>query len=184
MNDHEKKTMWEGKYLKVVLNQGWQYVERQGITGIVCIIPVTEDGHMVLIEQHRVPVDARVIEMPAGLVGDEPGYEDEPFESAARRELLEETGYEAGTMERLFDGAVSAGLSDERLTFYLARGCRKVAEGGGDSTEDITVHEVPLGGDEILDWIEAQTSAGKTIDVKVMAILYFWLRPPELDLRT
>jgi NAD+ synthase (glutamine-hydrolysing) len=49
-------------------------------------------------------VGQRVIEMPAGLVGDEPGQEEESFESAARRELLEETGYEAASLEPLFAG--------------------------------------------------------------------------------
>lgn len=174
----EKETVWEGKYLRVVLNKGWQSVERLGITGIVCIVPITDDGKVVLIEQERLPVGARVIEMPAGLVGDEPGKEEEPFEEAARRELLEETGYEAGSMEPLFDGVVSAGLSDERLTFYLARGCRKVGPGGGDGSEDITVHVVPL--DEVLGWIADQRKEGKTVDVKAMALLDFWMRPPPV----
>lgn len=174
----ERETVWEGKHLRVVVNQGWQSVERLGITGIVCIVPITDDGKVVLIEQDRIPVEARVIELPAGLVGDEPGMEEEPFEEAARRELLEETGFEAGSMERLFDGVVSAGLSDERLTFYLAHGCRKVAPGGGDGSEDITVHEVPL--DEVLDWIVEQRGMGKTVDVKAMALLDFWMRPPPV----
>ena len=172
----ERETVWEGKHLRVVVKQGWQCVERKGITGIVCIVPVTVDDELVLIEQYRAPVDARVIEMPAGLVGDEPGKEDEPFEEAAGRELLEETGYEALTMERLFDGVVSAGLSDERLTFFLAKGCKKVGPGGGDSSEDITVHVVPR--KNVLGWIEEQRRAGKTVDVKAMAILAFWLNPP------
>lgn len=174
----DRETVWEGKYLRVVVNRGWQYVERRGITGIVCIVPLTHDGKIVLIEQERVPVDARVIELPAGLVGDEPGKEGEPFEQAARRELLEETGFEAGSMEQLFEGAVSAGLSDEEITFYLARECRRVAPGGGDASEDITVYEVPC--DQVLDWIDEQRSLGKTVDVKAMALLKFWLSPPQL----
>jgi ADP-ribose pyrophosphatase len=172
----EKQVVWQGKYLQVVIDRGWEYVERRGMTGIVGIIPVTEDGKVVLIEQERIPAGSRVIEVPAGLVGDEPGAEGEPFEVAARRELLEETGYEAGTLERLFDGVVSAGLTDERITWYLATGCRKVAQGGGDASEEITVHEVPL--DEVLGWIEVQRRAGKEIDVKGLGMLAFWLREP------
>jgi ADP-ribose pyrophosphatase len=174
----DKETVWEGKFLKVVVDDGWQYVVRQRITGIVCVVAVTDDRKLVLIEQYRIPVAARVIEMPAGLVGDEAGHEDEDEEVAARRELLEETGYEAAHMERLFDGVVSAGLSDERLTFYLATGCRKVGAGAGDGTEAITVHEVPL--DAALDWVGEQRRAGATVDAKAMAILAFWLRPPRL----
>jgi ADP-ribose pyrophosphatase len=172
----EKQTIWEGRFLRVVAHDGWEYVERRGITGIVLIVPVTDDGKVVLIEQYRIPVAARVIEMPAGLVGDDAGYEDEAEEAAARRELLEETGYEAGKMERLFDGVVSAGLSDERLSFYLATGCRKVGAGCGDGSEDITVHEVPL--EEAFDWVATRCRAGATVDAKAMAILSFWLRPP------
>lgn len=174
----DKQTVWEGKFLKVMVHDGWQYVVRQGITGIVCVVAVTDDRKLVLIEQHRIPVAARVLEMPAGLVGDEAGHEDEAEEVAARRELLEETGYEAARMERLFDGVVSAGLSDERLSFFLATGCRKVGPGCGDGTEAITVYEVPL--DEALDWVDARRRTGVLVDAKAMAILAFWLRPPKL----
>lgn len=176
MKQEEKETAWEGKYLRVVVERGWQYVERRGITGIVAIIPVTDQGEVVLIEQTRIPVGGRVIEMPAGLVGDEPGQEGESFESAARRELLEETGYEAESMERLFEGAVTAGLADERLTYFLARGCRRVGPGGGDGSEDITTHVVPLA--KVLEWIDGQIADGKIADVKAVAILKFWLEPP------
>lgn len=176
MRQGMKETVWQGKYIQVVVDRGWQFVERRGITGIVAIVPVTEEGELVLIEQERIPVGGRVIEMPAGLVGDEPGKEEESFELAARRELLEETGYEAGTMERLFDGVVTAGLADERLTYFLARGCRRIGPGGGDGSEDITTHVVPI--DEALDWIDEQLASGKQVDVKVMGILRFWLRPP------
>ena len=171
----DKQIAWQGRFLRAVVEQGWEYVERRGLTGIVGIIPLTTDGKVVLIEQYRVPAHSWVIEAPAGLVGDEPGTEGEPFEAAARRELLEETGYEGARWERLFDGVVSAGLTDERITWYLATGCRKVGPGSGDGTEDITVHEVPLA--EAPAWIAEQQRAGKTVDVKALAILTFWLRP-------
>lgn len=171
----EKQVVWEGKFLRVVVENGWELVERKGLSGIVGIVPVTENGDILLIEQYRTPVGARCIELPAGLVGDEPGKSDEPIENAARRELLEETGYEAGRLERLFEGAVSAGLSDEHMTWFLASDCRKVGPGGGDSSEDIEVHEVPF--DRALEWIAEQRVEGKTIDVKAAAILSFWSRP-------
>ena len=130
---------------------------------------------VVLIEQLRVPAGARCIELPAGLAGDEPGTEDEPFETAARRELLEETGYEAGRLEHLYEGVVSAGLTNESMTWFLATGCRKVGPGGGDDAEEIDVHVVPLA--DVLQWIEEQQHAGKTFDVKALSILDSWLKP-------
>jgi ADP-ribose pyrophosphatase len=178
MEHQDKQTEWQGRYLQVVVDRGWEYVERVGITGIVCIVPVTAEGRVVLVEQHRPPLGARVIELPAGLVGDEPGHEQENMESAARRELLEETGFSADTFEYLFEGAVSAGLSNERLAYFLAPEARRVGPGGGDGTEDITVHEVPLA--EIPQWLDQQREAGKVVDVKTETVLSFWLRPTPL----
>jgi ADP-ribose pyrophosphatase len=111
-----------------------------------------------------------VIELPAGLAGDVPGEEDEALEAAARRELLEETGYQAKEMVRLFHGPPSAGITSEELTFFLAEGVERVAAGGGDPSEDITVHAVPL--DTVADWLEEQARLGKRVDVKVYAGLH------------
>jgi ADP-ribose pyrophosphatase len=169
--DEDKRVVWQGRYLRAVVRGRWEYVERRGITGIVGIVPVTDDGRLVLVEQVRPPVDARVIELPAGPVGDEAGREDEPLARAARRELLEETGYEAAALRRLFEAAPSAGLSGESITFFLATGLRKVAPGGGDASEEITVHEVPLAG--VVEWLEARRRAGAVIDAKIYAGLLF-----------
>ncbi len=171
----ERRIVWEGEFLRVVVDDGWEFVERKGISGIVGIVPITEEDEVVLIEQLRVPAGARCIELPAGLAGDEPGTEDEPFETAARRELLEETGYEAGRLEHLYEGVVSAGLTNESMTWFLATGCRKVGPGGGDDAEEIDVHVVPLA--DVLQWIEEQQNAGKTFDVKALSILDSWLKP-------
>lgn len=164
-------TVWQGKYLKVLTRGTWEYVQRRSVTGIVGIIPVTQDGRLVLVQQYRPPLDADVLELPAGLVGDIPGQEDEALETAARRELLEETGYEAIEMNRLFCGVASAGLSDEQMTLFLATDLRKVAAGGGDHTEDITVHEVSV--DEVWQWLEERRQEGILADLKVYAALPF-----------
>jgi ADP-ribose diphosphatase len=166
----DKEILWAGKYIRVVRRGTWEYVERTNVTGIVGMAPVTDDGKLVLVEQYRTPVGDRVIELPAGLVGDVPGEEHEALETAARRELEEETGYRAARLHELFTGTVSAGLSDEQMTYYLATGLEKVGPGGGDDSEDITVHEVPLG--EVVDWLEARRRLGAIIDVKVYAVLY------------
>ena len=170
--DPDRQIIWQGKYLRLVVRGTWECGERGNLTGIVAIVAVTDDRKLVLVEQYRIPVGRNVIELPAGLVGDVPGQADEPLEAAVRRELLEETGYQAAHVERLFEGAPSAGLSNEAITFYLATGLTKVAAGGGDQTEDITVHEVPLEG--LAEWLFARQKQGATIDAKIFSPLYIY----------
>jgi ADP-ribose pyrophosphatase len=158
------------KYLRLLRRGTWEYVERTQITGIVVIVAVNVAGELVLVEQYRPPVDRRVIELPAGLAGDVAGAEDERLEEAARRELLEETGYLAGVLTPQFHGPPSAGITSEEVTFFLARNVQRVAGGGGDASEEITVHCVPV--DQVPRWLEAQTRQGKAIDVKVYAGLW------------
>lgn len=164
-------TRYEGKWIRFIDKNGWEYVERIGSTGVICIAPVTPDQRLVLVEQYRPAIDATTIELPAGLVGDEPGHENEHHQHAAERELLEETGYEASEWTYLTEGPASAGLSSEVISFFLARGLHKVGEGGGVQNESITVHEIPLG--DIQTWLDAKTREGLTIDPKVFTGLYF-----------
>jgi ADP-ribose pyrophosphatase len=161
----------EGRHLHFVHRDGWEYVDRPGITGIVLLVPITNDGAIVLVEQLRPPVGGQVIELPAGLSGDEEGGRDEPLEESARRELLEETGYEAATMERLVEGPPSPGVSSEIVTYFLARGLVKRNGGGGVGGERIIVHDVPL--DRAHEWLLEQSRKGLLIDAKVWAGLYF-----------
>jgi len=167
----DRKVAWEGKYIRAVVRGKWEYAERKNITGIVGMIPITGEGHIVLVEQFRPALDARVVELPAGLVGDIPGEEDEAMANAAQRELIEETGYRAGSMKRVFHGAASAGMCAEQITFFLATDLEKVGPGGGDASEDIIVHEVPR--DELIDWLDRKAAAGLIIDVKIYSALYF-----------
>jgi len=172
MNDKKHDTiLHEGRFLRLVVREGWEYVERPNISGIVVIAAVTEQRELVLVEQYRPPVAARTIELPAGLAGDIPGTETEDLAEAARRELLEETGYEAPRMDRLTEYPSSAGLTSEILTLYHAPGVRRVGPGGGDHNEDIETHVVPLA--EVDAWLAAQERAGRMIDPKVYAGLYF-----------
>jgi ADP-ribose pyrophosphatase len=92
-------------------------------------------------------------------------------EIAARRELHEETGYEAAQLTYAFEGASSGGLTDERVTFFLATGLTKTGPGGGEGSERIVTHETPI--DEAAAWLETQRAAGKDIDLKAYAGLYF-----------
>jgi len=163
--------LFEGRFLRIKKKDHWEYVERSKTSGIVAILPITENQEIILVEQFRVPVNQRVIEIPAGLAGDIEGEEDEALAEAAKRELLEETGYEAERMEYLTEGPPSAGLSTEIVTFFRARGLKKVSEGGGDGSENIQVHTVPLV--ELTTWIEAKRKEGCLVDYKIYAGLYF-----------
>ncbi|MBI1372849.1 MAG: NUDIX domain-containing protein [Phycisphaera sp.] len=169
---HTGPIVWKGNHIYVVRDGRWEYVDRCNATGGVVIIPVTDAGELVMVEQHRVPVGGPVIELPAGIVGDEPGLADEESLSAARRELVEETGYEATDVRFLVRGVPMPGLTSERLTFALATGLRKVGAGGGVEHENITVHTVPL--HNVYRWlVEQQNTRGVTIDTKIFTGMYF-----------
>jgi ADP-ribose pyrophosphatase len=150
----------------------WEYVSRKGVSGVVTIIAITNEKKLLLVEQYRRPVDARVIELPAGLAGDGK-YRHETLENAARRELLEETGYEASQMTYVGGGPASAGLTDELITIFVATGLHKTGLALGDGDEDITLHEVPIA--ELIPWIEGQSQKGFLIDLKVYSALHFAL---------
>lgn len=165
------ETLFEGDHIKLCRRGKWEYAERVKASGVVAVTVITDDDCLVLTEQFRPPVDARVIEGPAGLAGDIAGKEGEELAEAARRELLEEVGYAAEHLEPLVTGPSSAGLSSELLTIFLATGATKVAAGGGDASEDIETHEVPLDGVE--DFLAAKTKAGVLVDPKVYAMIYF-----------
>jgi ADP-ribose pyrophosphatase len=164
------EVVWRGTYLEMHRQGRWEFATRRGSTGIVAIVAITDDRCVVLVEQHRPPVRANVIELPAGLVGDHEGAEGEPMVEAAKRELLEETGYRASRWRELVTGLSSAGLTDEALTIYLADGLTKVGPGGGAGSERITVHEPPLDG--VWPWLQEKMSAGLQIDLKLLAGLY------------
>jgi nicotinamidase/pyrazinamidase len=165
------QVLGEGRWLRLVKRGKWEYAQRVvGATAAV-IVAVTENDEMILIEQPRPAVGGTVLELPAGLIGDIAGAEDESPELAAARELEEETGYRPGRLERVAAGTSTAGLSDERLIVYVAHQVERVGDGGGDEHEDIAVHLVPLPAVE--DWLAARERAGVIIDLKVWAGLYF-----------
>ena len=88
--DHPVETLYEGQWLRMKRRGHWEYAERSHGNGMaVIIIAATPDDHVLFVEQYRVPLGKRTIEMPAGLVGDDHAHD--TLESAARRELIEET---------------------------------------------------------------------------------------------
>jgi ADP-ribose pyrophosphatase len=154
----------------------WEYVERTNADGVsVIIIAATPEGRLLFVEQTRVPIQSKTIEMPAGLVGDFDAGESVLL--AAERELLEETGWRAGRLEYLMTGPSSAGMSTERMAFVRARELVREHAGGGDESEDILVHEVPVA--EAAPWLARKMAEGYAIDAKVWAGLYFLEHNPD-----
>lgn len=172
----DDRVLGETRYLRLVDRDGWSFVQRCNSTGIVGIVAATPDGRLLLVEQYRPPLARNVIELPAGLVGDA-GEPEETLLTAARRELLEETGYEAGRWTYLFDGVSSGGLSDETISLFLAEGLTRVAHGGGDASEDITVHEVLL--EQVEDWLKTREAGGCAVDFRVYVALYVLRSTPS-----
>jgi ADP-ribose pyrophosphatase len=160
----------QGRHLRFVAEDGWEYVDRNAVSGIAVIVAVTDEGRLLLVEQYRPPVRQRVIELPAGLAGDEAGREGEELVAAARRELLEETGYEADTVSALASGPPSVGVSSEVVTFFRAEGLRRVGPGGGEGSERIVLHEVELG--RVDAFLAEKAAEGLLVDPKVYAGLY------------
>jgi ADP-ribose pyrophosphatase len=167
----EPQVLGEGRFTRLLSYRGWEWVERTNVKAAAVIVAITEQRQLLLVEQYRIPLARRVIELPAGLVGDLAENKQEGLEEAARRELLEETGYEAGGIEVLLEGPTTPGLANEVYTLLLARNVRKVAPGGGDSTEDIQVHVVPL--DQVEGWLESKRREGLVVSPKIYSALHF-----------
>jgi ADP-ribose pyrophosphatase len=160
------ETMWQGRFIVARRDGKWEYVGRVGGIGAAVILAV-DDGHVLLVEQYRVPLKARTIELPAGLVGDEEAGE--AIETAAARELEEETGYRPDRIENLGRFASSPGMVSETFTLVRATGLEKVGDGGGVAGEDIVVHRVAL--TELASFVAARRSEDYVMDVKLLLLL-------------
>lgn len=167
----KEEILHAGDYLRLCRTDTWEYVQRVNARGAVVIAALTPDDELLLVEQPRPALGRSVIELPAGLVGDVAGEEDENRSVAAGRELEEETGWRAARLVYLTGGPPSAGLSGETLWFYRALELERVGPGGGDDSEQITVHTVALA--EVDDWLEARQRDGTPVDPKVYTGLYF-----------
>jgi len=171
-----RKVIFEGKYQRMVVRGTWEYSERTHAGGRAAfIIAVTPEDTVLFVEQFRIPLQARTIEMPAGLVGDIDAGES--IEVSAVRELEEETGWTADHAEVLMIGPTSSGASSEKIAFVRATGLRKVGEGGGDASEDITVHEIPRA--RAAAWLVEKMGQGYELDAKLWAGL--WMIEHHLD---
>jgi len=171
-----KITLFEGKFLGLYQRGRWEFAARPFADAAVGILPVTAEGELILVEQYREPLERRVIEIPAGLCGDEPEFRGEAFAATAARELLEETGYRAGKLTELIVTPTSAGMTSEYTHLFLATELVHESAGGGTEHEDIQVHRVPLA--DLRPWLAACEARGCAIDAKIHACL--WLAAPFL----
>lgn len=163
----------KGQYLELLRFNHWEYVRRRNANGVAVIIAKTKANELLLVEQFRPPVNNNVIELPAGLIGDTKGQEKESAQQAAKRELLEETGYYANNLQLVLTSPSSPGLTNELISLFLATNLEKKHDGGGDIHEKIIVHSVPL--DTIQAWLQEQLHNKKIVDYKIYLVFYFLL---------
>jgi 8-oxo-dGTP pyrophosphatase MutT (NUDIX family) len=147
MNDH--KLLWsgygyQGKIVNVridtILLEGGRQREREVVEhpGAVAIVPVLDDGRIVLVRQFRPAVGKTLLELPAGTV-----EQGEDIANTAERELAEETGYRAENIRELVRFFVSPGWCNEELIVYVAEGL-SAGDQSTEDDEDIDVETVAL----------------------------------------
>jgi len=168
-----KIVRWQGRFMNAVeihyrdakgIERTWEAIERVNIGGIVVMVAITPANTVLLERQFRPPLGRDVLELPAGLV--DPG---EPMESAARRELIEETGWAARELQFLVEGPMSTGASTEIIRTYLCTGLEHVGKAGGDDNEIIEVIEVPI--QRVHEYLVNAQAGGVLVDLKVFGLV-------------
>lgn len=162
-------TLFASRWLILQQRGHWEFVRRPHANAAVGILAITEEEKVILIEQFRIPVQCPVIEIPAGLVGDEPEFAGESLAATAARELEEETGFTASSISLLLASPTSAGMTSEITYLFLATGLKQEHSGGGVAGESIIVHQIPLA--HLRSWLAEQEQQGKAIDFKIHAAL-------------
>ena len=170
IEDHDAplQVMWQGKYVSALKRGRWEFVSRTGSTNAVVVL-AEHEGKVILIDQYRVPLGRRCLELPAGLVGDED--EHATVEETAVKELEEETGFTCDRVERLGDFHSSPGMVAESFTLVRAHGVRKVGDGAGTEHEEIDVHLVAR--EDIPAFVAERRGQGVAVDVKLLIFMNF-----------
>jgi ADP-ribose pyrophosphatase len=165
-SDLPEEVVWEGRFIAAKRKGKWEYVSRtRGVSAAVIL--AIHEGEVILVEQYRVPLGQKCLELPAGLIGDE--EEGEEAETAAIRELEEETGWRAERMVDLGRFYSTPGMSSEAFTLLRAEGLTRVGDGGGVEGEDIVVHHVKLA--DVAAFVAAKRAEGYAMDVKLLLLL-------------
>lgn len=143
----------------------WDFIKHKGAAAV---IPVTDDGKLLMVRQYRNALDRATIEIPAG--GKEP---DEDFKTCARRELEEETGYASDDLEFLISTYTTVAFCNEQIDIYVAKNLKKTKQNlDPDEFVDVEAFDIK----ELLDMIYAGTMQdGKTI-AGLMAYAYKFCR--------
>ncbi len=170
--DAPEEVVWSGEWITAKKRGKWEYVSRARGMKAAVILPIDGD-HVVLIEQYRVPHSGRVLELPAGLIGDEEHFEGEDPLTAAKRELAEETGYKAEHWTDYGTFLSSPGMTGESFTFLKATGLIEVGKGGGTDEEDIIVHRLKIS--ELPLRVAEFREQGVAIDMRVLTLLGAYL---------
>jgi len=157
---------WAGRFVLAKRRGRWEYASRARNLRAAVILAL-DGGDVILVEQYRVPIGKYCLEMPAGLIGDE--TENENAIDSARRELEEETGYQAAQWEELGEFWSSPGMITESFTLLRATGLTRVGDGGGTDHEDIVVHRVPIA--RMAGVIAHHRARGHAIDAKLLMFL-------------
>jgi len=165
MKIEKSEQMFNGRILKVykdtvTLDNG-RTVTREVIRhqGASAVLPLTEEGDVLLVRQFRYALGREILEVPAGLK--EPG---ESPEECARRETEEETGFRPGSLTHLFDYYSSPGYCTECVSIYLAKDLTETSQ-HLDPDEDVTVIRMPL--EEAVEKVRS----GEIVDGKTIAAL-------------
>ena len=159
--------MWEGRFVRVLKRGTWEYVSRTRDIRAVVIL-AEHDGKIVLVEQERIPIGRRCLELPAGLIGDD--NENAGVEDTAIKELEEETGFTAARIERLGEFYSSPGMVSESFTLVRVHELTRIGDGGGVAGhEDIMVHLVEP--DAVAAFVEQRRASGIAIDVRLLLLL-------------
>lgn len=164
--DPPEEIVWEGRFIAAKRRGKWEYVSRTRHVSAAVILAI-DAGHVLLVEQYRMPLGVSCLELPAGLIGDE--EEGEEVEAAAIRELEEETGFRARHMVDLGRYFASPGMSSEGFTLLRAEAMVRTGEGGGVEGENIVVHRVPLS--KVSAFVAGKRAEGCAIDVKLLLLL-------------
>ena len=167
-------SLHRGQYLELLRDGHWEFVRRVNARGAVFVAAVTGARELVLVEQYRVPVGERTLELPAGIYGDADSPAGETPEQCALRELEEETGFRGKVAKVLLYGPVAPGLTDEMMYLVRVAGLAKVSAGGGVGSEQITVHHVPL--KDAPAWLERKRAEGFQVEPRIYAAPYFVAR--------
>ena len=167
-DDAPVEVMWSGRFVRALRKGRWEFAGRVDDVGAVVIL-AEHEGKIILVEQPRAAIGRRCLELPAGLVGDEDRQA--TIEDTAIKELEEETGFTAESIERLGEFHASPGMLAESFTLVRAHGVRRIGDGGGTEHEDIQVHLVPR--PDIPSFVAQKRAEGLAIDVKLLLFLEF-----------